>query len=181
MGRKALPERKVEGMRWANHKMTVFGTVYAVTGNLTASIAATVCSIFPDAVEFPFKGLVEHRGLSHWPWLYLVPGLGLGSYYMVKGDLIAFYLLFCFLGPVLHLAADMGSPGGIPLGRPGGRKTGFDLYVPFSKKETAIAMLITAAGLAIGWWRDFYDLNYLAGEVERLKLVLEYFGRRIAS
>ncbi|WP_429885557.1 metal-dependent hydrolase [Geoalkalibacter halelectricus] len=166
-------------MRWINHQTTTALMVYAATGDVTAATAATLGSVAPDAIEFFFRGLLPHRSLTHWPYLYLA--LGAGAYWgWQAGDgLLFFYLLFFVVGALIHLAQDALSPGGIPWKHPLGVRSGLGLYVPFSRSEFIVALaLVVIAGSAI-WWNDYHTPLYLAGELERVLVVAEYFGRRL--
>jgi membrane-bound metal-dependent hydrolase YbcI (DUF457 family) len=114
-------------------------TVYSLTGSYAIAIATLVGSIAPDALEMsmfnPFTGrgvrLIPHRTITHWPILWGVALIFLFNTHFVGLALptVLWNTLagFC-LGAITHLAMDIGTPMGIPLINPFGKRTSLNIY-----------------------------------------------------
>ena len=166
-------------MRWINHQTTTAFIVYAATGNLSAASIATIGSVVPDAIEFPFGGLLKHRGITHWPYLYFAAAGGTWYLWHVKQELAFYYVLMFVLGMIIHLLEDALSPRGLHWGMPDGQRKGLGLYVPFKQSEYVLAYTIIGTAMLYIWFAGYSDINYLTGEIERIRLICEYFGRRL--
>lgn len=102
------------------------------THDVAASAAVVAGALVPDAAEgvigYPFGirwSIIPHRTLTHWPYLYLAAAFiahrfaGTGS----LGEIAASIVFGLAVGAVLHLALDVLSPCGVPLGNPFGPRT----------------------------------------------------------
>lgn len=70
----------ISHVKWISHKIITGAAVYAITGNIVATIPAIAGSIFPDVIEgMPDttdeskynEWRKQHRKLSHWFVIYL--------------------------------------------------------------------------------------------------------------
>lgn len=149
-------------MKWRNHKLCTLCIVFAVTGRILPSFIAGVGSILPDVIE---AGLVKHRTITHWPFLYLgliltiVPAVKFVSWW-------AWLILGCLLiGCLLHLAEDSLSKGGIPLFNPVGKKYGLGWYITDTITETFVVTWIVAVTLYFSWRQGFLSADFLSHEI----------------
>lgn len=83
-------------MKWGNHAIVTASAAYALTGSAPLTLCCFLGSVLPDAVEGRPPSLqknpdaynkwrANHRKLSHWYPLYLIPFLGLIFYVWLKG------------------------------------------------------------------------------------------------
>jgi len=165
-------------MRWVSHKPVTAGFVYAVTGDLSATIFATAGCIVPDALEHPFGPLIKHRGLTHlWP-LYAVPSVifYLGSTYFGYFEL--FYISMFFVGALLHLFEDGLSKSGVSLWPFKGRFAA-NLYKTFTFSEAVTAAGIFAACVVFCWSAGYLQRAYIEGETERLMVMAQIVFQKV--
>ena len=135
-------------MKWVSHIVLTGTITYAVTADPLLTCAAAFGAILPDKIEGSPRSVgfrawrARHRGLSHWPVLYL---LGIGalryghdtSFY----DPMFFALLFWMLaGALCHIAEDA-LCGKVPLLLPS-QKVGIRLFTVGSFREYLIVLLI---------------------------------------
>ena len=153
-------------MTWYFHKLTTSSMVYAVSGDATASFVASAASILPDYLEMPFMGLIPHRTITHWPYLYVVMILSLGWLFYLTGHVGYYFGLFISIGCFLHLAEDALSRSGIPFGSPFGKTKGCDFYVVHTGREALTAFAIIVPCLCAA---------YLMGQAERSYLIEELY------
>jgi membrane-bound metal-dependent hydrolase YbcI (DUF457 family) len=149
-------------MKWRNHKLCTVFVVFAATGRLLPAFIAGLGSILPDILE---GGLVRHRTLTHWPFVYvalilsIVPAIKLVSWW-------AWLVVGCLLiGCILHLAEDALSKGGIPLFNPAGKKYGLGWYITDTITETFVSAGIVLVSLYVAGRRGFLSADFLAEEV----------------
>ena len=107
----------------------LFGLVTALAGRIPDTIEG-VTGFGPDGERC---SLIPHRTLSHSPWSWgaiLVLGLLLPKIPTPFGAVgVGQILAGIGAGAVLHLALDLFSPTGIPLGNPFGTRTSFGPYL----------------------------------------------------
>lgn len=166
-------------MRWINHQTTTALLVYAGTGNLSAATVATIGSVLPDAMEFPLRGFAKHRGLSHYPYLYGAAAASAWYVWWFGANLLAYYIFMMLLGALIHLLEDAMSPRGIHWGLPSGKRRGLGLYQPFAPSEYLVAMALVIASVLYCVSAGYLNVEYLVNEVERIRLVSEYFARQL--
>ena len=149
-------------MKWRNHKLCTVCVVFAATGRLLPAFIAGLGSILPDVLE---AGLVRHRTLTHWPFVYaalilsIVPAIRLVSWW-------AWLIVGCLLiGCILHLAEDALSKGGIPLFNPAGKKYGLGWYITDTITETFVSAGIVLVALYVAGRRGFLSADFLAEEI----------------
>lgn len=164
-------------MQWYFHKTTTFALVYAVSGDLTASIVAGVASIIPDAIEMPFMGLIPHRTITHWPYLYLVLIAGFGCAWNLSGH-IGFQMgLFVSIGCLLHVAEDALSKTGVPYGWPFGKKRGLDFYKVHTFREVCTAVTIIVPCFCGAYFLGWTETSYITEEAQRAFYAFGDFSR----
>lgn len=103
----------------------------------------------PDWLELSFfirksnLRVIKHRTLTHTPWLWLL----LCAFSFTLPNPFMPVLFGICLSALLHVFIDMGSPTGIPLTNPFGKKTSFYLYRTNSVSELYIVgpFLLTAS------------------------------------
>ncbi len=165
-------------MRWVSHKTVTAGIVYAVTGDLTATCAATVGSIVPDLLEFPFGSLLRHRGVTHyWP-LYALPfvGFNLASVYYQNFEL--FYVSMFFMGALLHWFEDGLSKSGVSLWPFRGRFAA-NWYKTFTVSEFVTTAVLVAASVTYCWYAGYFKQAYVRGETERLVVIAQIMFHKV--
>ena len=100
-------------MKWVNHQAVTGVLAYAVTDDLLFTIGAVYGAIIPDKIEGRRK-ILTHRGISHYPLLYIVLFFGLLQYFNIDNVQSAilsenqplrmvFALIF---GALCHIAED---------------------------------------------------------------------------
>lgn len=150
-------------MKWCNHKLTTFAMVYAATGGVVAASVAAVSSTLPDVLEF--RGVIRHRTITHWPYLYLVPAIILISQFREQSAKLAPYIfLFILIGCLCHLAEDALSKTGIPYILPYGPRAGLDLYITGKPSEYFAAMILTGVSTWIAWLNGYVSSDYLVAQ-----------------
>jgi inner membrane protein len=107
----------------------LLGLVTALAGRIPDTIEG-VTGFGPNGER---RSLIPHRTLSHSPWTWaalLVIGLLLPKVPTSVGPIAVGHVLSGIgAGAVLHLALDLFSPTGIPLGNPFGARTSFGPYL----------------------------------------------------
>lgn len=155
-------------MTWPLHKLTSFSMVYLVTGDATASIVAGAASVLPDAIEFPFRGLIPHRTITHWPYLYIVLIVISAMGFFFSGHVLFFLALCVGVGCLLHVAEDALSKTGVPYLGPFGPKKGFDFYKVYTVREWLTALAIIVPCLLGAHLMGRTDQAYIAAEVQKM-------------
>lgn len=161
-------------MKWRNHKIVTFGAVFSLTGGFIAASAAAIGSLLPDVLEF--GGLVPHRTVTHYLWLWLPASIFFWLLLRSTG-FSAFWLYVLFFvvsGGLLHVLQDALSNGGIPLVTPYGSRQGLGVYRTdtLSEEVTVFGLLVIFG--ALSWYRGFLAPEYLSSQVE---VVMRVFGR----
>lgn len=154
-------------MRWVSHKPVTAAIVYAATGDLLASAVAMVGSVVPDLIEYPFMGLIRHRGITHlWP-LYVIPFSGL----IYLGH---YYLAMFFGGAFLHLVEDGLSISGVQLW-PSKKHFALKLYKTFGISEYLTAAVLIGLCTIYIKYAGYLDHRYFSAELTNLKSSLGHF------
>ena len=154
-------------MKWKQHRLVTGVTVFCLTQNIPATLAAVEGSIFPDKIEQYMLGNWQshHRKISHLLLLYVLLCSGLFffiNYYGVfyTGTMFASieqylpsetislsYILindslnlafWYFVGAICHLAEDFFC-GGIPIWNPNKRIKLFRLFTVGNLSEYIVA------------------------------------------
>ena len=120
-------------MKWINHRMVTGAVIYAATENLVSTACAVIGSVWPDQVEGK-PGTSEwskrHRGLSHWPMLYLALLLLVMSspvnFVLDENFNLQRMLAFMLVGALMHIAEDAFC-GKVPVFTPR-RKYGYRIF-----------------------------------------------------
>jgi inner membrane protein len=148
-------------LKWRNHKAVTLAAVYAASGLLTASVCAMIGSVLPDILEC--RGVIEHRTITHWPWLWLGGMFLFWTIYKTSGTSpVYFYFLMCACaGALLHVAEDALSNGGVPVFSPYGEKTGFGIYKTCSLGEELSTLGMVAIFSLFGWVRGYFDADHI--------------------
>lgn len=167
-------------MQWFNHKVTTAAITYAATGDLVATGFAVGGSLLPDMIEIPFKGIIPHRTITHWPYTYAAIWAFIYYFYTKHGTLELYYLSFIAIGCLLHLLQDFGSKSGIPLKGPFGTPKGINLYKIYHLEEYLVVICLMAACTVMSWMFGYLDLGHLAGEIEKVSLFVEYIINKLA-
>jgi len=125
---------------WVNHKSTTFFLGFLLGFPLWGTAVATVCSVWPDAVEFALR--LRHRGSLHNPLTYC---LALPLLLVLSVNDLAFWTVtFALFGIGLHLLEDWASVAGIPVGR---RRAALGLYRVGSPAEYLPTAVLVGAVL----------------------------------
>lgn len=141
--------------------------VYGLTGSFVATGLATATAHLPDLLEL--GGLVSHRTMTHWPYIYLVPAALLWVTLNGTQPRVWQYCMLCMLvGCLAHLIEDFMSVGGIPLGSPYGGRLGLKLYVTNQATEYIAVLLMCTAFCALSIVRGFVSSEYLCAEYRRV-------------
>ncbi len=163
--------RKKDKMTWYFHKLTTFSLVYAASGDATASMIAGVASVIPDTLEMAFFGLIPHRTITHWPYIYMVLIAFFWSLFYSSGQVQFYIALFASIGCLLHVAEDALSKGGIPFCGPFGKKSGCNFYKIHSLRETLTALAIVVPCLSVAYLLGRIEESYLTAEVHRAVVI----------
>lgn len=158
-------------MTWYFHKLTTFSLVYAASGDATASVVASVASVIPDALEMVSFGLIPHRTITHWPYLYMVLIAFFGGLFYSSGQIQFYFAMFVSIGCLLHVAEDALSKGGIPFCGPFGERSGADFYKVHTFREVLTALSIVCPCISVAYLLGRVELPYLTAEVHRAILV----------
>ena len=155
-------------MKWVSHIILTGTFAYAVTTDPLLTCAAAFGAVLPDKVEGSPRSIgfrawrARHRGLSHWPLLYLfgIPVLRYGHGTSLY-DPMFFALLFWMLaGALCHIAEDA-LCGKVPLLLPS-QKVGIRLFTVGSVREYLIVLLaIGAVYLFRGELAHLYQTDFV--------------------
>ena len=145
-------------MKWISHEIVTGVAVYAWTGSLVPTACAMAGAVLPDWIEgkgggmrLPWRGMLAHRGWSHWPLVYVLALLALEAA-AKDGAAGAAGLVeaarFVLVGALFHIAEDA-LCGKVPLLHPG-KKVGVRLFRVGSFAEYIFALVLVLAFYAVG-------------------------------
>ena len=145
-------------MKWVSHEIVTGVAVYAWTGSLVPMACAMAGAVLPDWIEgkgggmrLPWRGMLAHRGWSHWPLVYVLGLLALEAA-TKDGAAGAAGLVeaarFVLVGALFHIAEDA-LCGKVPLLHPG-KKVGVRLFRVGSFAEYIFALVLGLAFYAVG-------------------------------
>ncbi len=145
-------------MKWVSHEIVTGVAVYAWTGSLVPMACAMAGAVLPDWIEgkgggmrLPWRGMLAHRGWSHWPLVYVLGLLALEAA-AKDGAAGAAGLVeaarFVLVGALFHIAEDA-LCGKVPLLHPG-KKVGVRLFRVGSFAEYIFALVLVLAFYAVG-------------------------------
>ena len=107
-------------MKWINHNIVTFSTVYMYTNDLCAASMSLLGAVFPDFAEGKppqgssaqyWRWRKQHRGFSHWLFFYVALLLLLlwarqhYSYFFAH-PMGATFCLYFLIGCILHILED---------------------------------------------------------------------------
>jgi inner membrane protein len=95
-------------MLGASHRLMAAATAVLIGGAPLEVVAATLGARLPDQVEAIG---IPHRGISHWPWPWILAVWALWTQHSFLSTLLAWWLA----GALAHIFADLFTVGGIPL------------------------------------------------------------------
>lgn len=138
-------------MKLKNH--TILAAVIGLSAGAPPEGLAALAlgSVLPDKLDFNIAMGSEylfrkvHRGITHWPWIYVAffcAGLALPP----SLPYVQSFVLWLSLGAIIHLVGDMMTPGGIPWAWPLRKKVSLRLF----KTGTIGEYLFTWAVVALG-------------------------------
>lgn len=125
-------------------------TAPAIILALSFFVGVLVGSRSPDWLEISFfindknKRVIKHRTLTHSPWLWLFV-IFISSMFATDYPVMSLFGIGWAAGSILHILIDMGSPTGIPLGSPFGKRFSYYLYSTNKLSELYLIMPILAA------------------------------------
>lgn len=145
-------------MKWISHEIVTGVAVYAWTGSLVPTACAMAGAVLPDWIEgkgggmrLPWRGMLAHRGWSHWPLVYVLALLALEAA-AKDGTAGAAGLVeaarFVLVGALFHIAEDA-LCGKVPLLHPK-KKVGVRLFRVGSFAEYICALVLVLAFYAVG-------------------------------
>lgn len=145
-------------MKWVSHEIVTGVAVYAWTGSLVPTACAMAGAVLPDWIEgkgggmrLPWRGMLAHRGWSHWPLVYVLGLLALEAA-AKDGAASAAGLVeaarFVLVGALFHIAEDA-LCGKVPLLHPR-KKVGVRLFRVGSFAEYIFALVLVLAFYAVG-------------------------------
>lgn len=145
-------------MKWVSHEIVTGMAVYAWTGSLVPTACAMAGAVLPDWIEgkgggmrLPWRGLLAHRGWSHWPLLYVLGLLALAAWGDEMGESAAELAgagRFLLIGALFHIAEDA-LCGKVPLLHPA-KKVGLRLFRVGSFTEYIVALILVVGFYAAG-------------------------------
>jgi membrane-bound metal-dependent hydrolase YbcI (DUF457 family) len=133
-------------------------TSFAITSSYGLLVGFIIGSSAPDNLEMSsynkrsgsYNRLIPHRTLTHWPFLWIG---GIYALYHYKTDITAIathigweILLGYCLSAVLHLIMDIGTPMGIPIFTPFGKRYSLNFYSTGKGEWIPITLLIMLSG-----------------------------------
>lgn len=152
-------------MKWQSHKICNIAIIYGLTGNLKATIFATIGAILPDVMEL--NGIIKHRTITHFPWFYvvaiilLIPTMHL-NYYVTLG-------FWTIIGCLLHLTMDAMSKSGIPYRTPyGNKKIALNLYTTHHITEIYIVGLVAILFFVIARINNYTTNDHFTNQIALL-------------
>lgn len=95
-------------MTGPSHRLMAAAGAILLGGSPIEVAAATLGARLPDQIEV--VGL-PHRGISHWPWPWILAMWSMWAQHTAWGDVIVWWLA----GALFHIGADLFTIGGIPL------------------------------------------------------------------
>lgn len=135
--------------------------MYAITGNAPLSIATSLCSHLPDAIEFGMGKFIfpKHRGISHNPLLWLAvlalswlfayhPMIEQAAWLLKSFHFAPWWVLLPAIGAFFHLAEDALSISGIPLWN--GQRLAAGLYRTGTFREFLVVLVFAAGAMLRG-------------------------------
>lgn len=147
------------------HKITgvALAAVFFAMGLPAAAVAAFFGSTAPDTLEISYRSptayrgyarVIPHRTITHWlPLWMVILGLvvSLDKGYLSLGFPYEQWVIqACYgyiTGVVMHLVCDMGTPMGIPVWRPFGRRFSLNLYkTGQGELKMIVPVVLVAAG-----------------------------------
>jgi len=145
-------------VKWVSHEIVTGVAVYAWTGSLVPMACAMAGAVLPDWIEgkgggmrLPWRGMLAHRGWSHWPLVYVLGLLALEAA-AKDGAAGAAGLVeaarFVLVGALFHIAEDA-LCGKVPLLHPR-KKVGVRLFRVGSFAEYIFALVLVLAFYAVG-------------------------------
>lgn len=162
-------------MKWRNHKIVTFCTVFSVTGGLVAATAAMVGSVLPDILEL--GGMVKHRTVTHYMWFWAAGCLFF--WYRLRGQnvssLAVYVTFFVVSGGLLHVCQDALSIGGVPVYTPYGIKAGLGVYRTDTIGEEFTTLGLVLVFVVFSWMRGFFTSEYIGGQVGMIARLFLHF------
>ena len=95
-------------MTGPSHRLMAAAGAILIGGSPLEAVAATLGARLPDQVEAIG---IPHRGISHWPWPWVLAVWVLWTQHSFLSTLLAWWLA----GALAHIVADLFTVGGIPL------------------------------------------------------------------
>jgi len=95
-------------MTGPSHRLMAAAGAILLGGSPLEAAAATLGARLPDQVEVIG---IPHRGVSHWPWPWVLAVWVLWTQHTFLSTMLAWWLA----GALAHIAADLFTVGGIPL------------------------------------------------------------------
>lgn len=95
-------------MTGPSHRLMAAAGAILLGGSPLEAAAATLGARLPDQVEVIG---IPHRGVSHWPWPWVLAVWVLWAQHTFLSNVLAWWLA----GALAHIAADLFTVGGIPL------------------------------------------------------------------
>ena len=138
-------------MKWISHQIVTGSVIYLATDSLLLTACGMAGAVIPDQLEGdPRRGF--HRGLSHWPGLYLFAIallLTLRPAGPISADDGVMLLVAVMAGALLHILEDA-LCGEVPLIFPG-EKIGLKLFKvgSFTEYFFAAGLILLAYGLRL--------------------------------
>lgn len=148
------------------------GAALAVTMSFGIALGLIIGGSAPDSLEMSFYNkkkkrysrLIPHRTLTHWPVLWAGIIYAVFHYKPEIVELMSihgwdFLLGYC-LSAVLHLMMDVGTPMGLPIFTPFGKRFSLKLYTTGKSEWAPIAMVILTSG-SIVYYESYINDWYL--------------------
>jgi membrane-bound metal-dependent hydrolase YbcI (DUF457 family) len=95
-------------MTGPSHRLMAAAGAVLLGGSPVEVVAATLGARLPDQVEVIG---IPHRGVSHWPWPWVLAVWVLWAQHTFLSNVLAWWLA----GALAHIVADLFTVGGIPL------------------------------------------------------------------
>ncbi|MBU1248700.1 MAG: metal-dependent hydrolase [Proteobacteria bacterium] len=109
-------------MKLKNHTLLAVAFGLAMDTHIFGMIGLVAGSTLPDRLDCKLGlgserlFLRVHRGITHWPWLYVLPFLVVVFWSGLAATIQGQFALWFLIGAYMHIACDMLTPGGIPFG-----------------------------------------------------------------
>ena len=127
-------------MTGPSHRLMAAAGAILLSGSPIEVVAATLGARLPDRIEV--IGL-PHRGISHWPWPWVLAIWSMWAQHTAWGDVIAWWLA----GALFHIGADLFTIGGIPLLLPNWRMRFGALRTGSFAEYLVVAFFVLAAAM----------------------------------